>query len=345
MKVGAASAIKLAWLVVDFDGTCTVRDTTPTIACLAAAHNNGGVEQLSSFGVHERDYMEGHARLLGGGELEAEPSAAVDVAALSAFLAALDDHSTRTTREVSRSGVLAGLDGARVAETFTAWAAGEVVGQLAPQPPPSLQPGCAAALAAAAAAGCRLGVLSVNWCPALIHALLAPPLGADAPAAETLTVAPPYELWCNSLAPDGRVRLAVAGAAQKARKIDGLVRAARRDGGGGAVACVLSTRILGAQFGAILLSARAIYRYVGDSATDLTALLAADVGILVGTSESARRIARRFGVKLAPLPAELPELPAAEGGGGSGGGAVIYEAASWEQIRSALGFGGGAAAV
>ena len=145
MKVGAASAIKLAWLVVDFDGTCTVRDTTPTIACLAAAHNNGGVEQLSSFGVHERDYMEGHSRLLGGGELEAEPSAAVDVAALSAFLAALDDHSTRTTREVSRSGVLAGLDGARVAETFTAWAAGEVVGQLAPQPPPSLQPGCAAA--------------------------------------------------------------------------------------------------------------------------------------------------------------------------------------------------------
>ena len=244
MKVGAASAIKLAWLVVDFDGTCTVRDTTPTIACLAAAHNNGGVEQLSSFGVHERDYMEGHARLLGGGELEGEPSAAVDVAALSAFLAALDDHSTRTTREVSRSGVLAGLDGARVAETFTAWAAGEVVGQLAPQPPPSLQPGCAAALAAAAAAGCRLGVLSVNWCPALIHALLAPPLGADAPAAETLTVAPPYELWCNSLAPDGRVRLAVAGAAQKARKIDGLVRAARRDGGGGAVACVLSPRML-----------------------------------------------------------------------------------------------------
>ena len=48
MKVGAASAIKLAWLVVDFDGTCTVRDTTPTIACLAAAHNNGGVEQLST---------------------------------------------------------------------------------------------------------------------------------------------------------------------------------------------------------------------------------------------------------------------------------------------------------
>ena len=94
-----------------------------------------------------------------------------------------------------------------------------------------------------------------------------------------------------------------------------------------------------------MLSAALYHRYVGDSATDLTALLAADVGILVGTSESARRIARRFGVKLAPLPAELPELPAAEGGGGSGGGAVIYEAASWEQIRSALGFGGGAAAV
>ena len=83
MKVGAASAIKLAWLVVDFDGTCTVRDTTPTIACLAAAHNSGGVEQLSSFGVHERDYMEDRAAA-GGGELEAEPSAAVDVAALSA---------------------------------------------------------------------------------------------------------------------------------------------------------------------------------------------------------------------------------------------------------------------
>ena len=44
--------------------------------------------------------------------------------------------------------------------------------------------------------------------------------------------------------------------------------------------------------------------YVGDSSTDLLALLEADVGILIGESNSARKIARRFGLQLQPLPDE-----------------------------------------
>ena len=154
--------------------------------------------------------------------------------------------------------MLAGLGGARVAETFTAWAAGEVVGQRRR----SRRRRCSHALRrrarAAAAAGCRLGRPQRQLVPgAHPREARAAADGADAPAA-ALTVAPPYELWCNSLAPDGRVRLAVAGAAQKARKIDGLVRAARRDGGGGAVACVLSPRSRRAIRRAILLSTRAM---------------------------------------------------------------------------------------
>ena len=109
------------------------------------------------------------------------------------------------------------------------------------------------------------------------------------------------------------------GVPQKARKIDGLVRAARRESGGD-----------GAGGGLVA--------YIGDSPTDLTALLAADVGILVGTSSSTRKIARRFGVRIAPLPAELPAAAPA------GDGAVIYEAESWEQIGRALGLGPGGAA-
>ena len=38
--------------------------------------------------------------------------------------------------------------------------------------PPELRNGCAAALAAAAAAGWHLGVLTLCWCPPIVHALL-----------------------------------------------------------------------------------------------------------------------------------------------------------------------------
>ncbi|KDD71175.1 hypothetical protein H632_c5639p0, partial [Helicosporidium sp. ATCC 50920] len=69
--------------------------------------------------------------------------------------------------------------------------------------------------------------------------------------------------------------------------------------------------------------------YVGDSMTDIPALISADIGILVGANPLARRVAAAAGITLASLDAvplgrrqrEQEESVA-----------VVYEAASWEDI-------------
>ena len=165
-------------------------------------------------------------------------------------------------------------------------------------------------------------------------------LGADAPAAETLTVAPPYELWCNSLAPDGRVRLAVAGAAQRRGRLT--VSSAPRAATAAAPSRASSPRTLRAQFGAIIseLAApvpQARWR-LGDRPDRAPRRRRWHPRRYLRVCAAHRPPLWRQADAAAP---ELPELPAADAeGGGSGGDAVIYEAASWEQIRSALGFGG-----
>ena len=108
---------------------------------------------------------------------------------------------------------------------------------------------------------------------------------------------------CNQLLESGTIELPVPGAAEKREKIAELVGQAHAAGRGPVV-------------------------YVGDSATDLLALLAADVGILIGESRSARQVARRFGLRLAPLPREL------QGRGDSG--ADVWEATCWDDIRQCI---------
>ena len=56
--------------------------------------------------------------------------------------------------------------------------------------------------------------------------------------------------------------------------------------------------------------------YIGDSASDLAAMLAADLGIVVGKSSSLRQVAAFCGVQLRPLvagvlPALTPLAPSA----------------------------------
>lgn len=68
--------------------------------------------------------------------------------------------------------------------------------------------------------------------------------------------------------------------------------------------------------------------YVGDSATDLTALLEADVGVLVGESATAREIAARFSVRLEPLEARRPPFLDRSG--------IVWLAASWAEIAEHL---------
>jgi len=48
-------------------------------------------------------------------------------------------------------------------------------------------------------------------------------------------------------------------------------------------------------------SSRSITVYVGDSVTDLLAMLDADVGIVVGDSDTFEKVARAFGIPIRPL--------------------------------------------
>jgi hydroxymethylpyrimidine kinase/phosphomethylpyrimidine kinase/thiamine-phosphate diphosphorylase len=92
---------------------------------------------------------------------------------------------------------------------------------------------------------------------------------------------------------------------------------------------------------------RGVTVYVGDSATDVLPLLAADYGIVIDSSSSLRRVLSRHGVALRPL-AAAPLRPQ----GGDGGAPVLFEAAGWHEINGFLfgpegagGGGGGVAAV
>lgn len=70
--------------------------------------------------------------------------------------------------------------------------------------------------------------------------------------------------------------------------------------------------------------------YVGDSVSDLGAMLDAHYGIVVGANQLLRRVARRFGVAVLPL-AGAPLDPAAVPRG------VLYEAeGGWAEVRAFL---------
>lgn len=73
--------------------------------------------------------------------------------------------------------------------------------------------------------------------------------------------------------------------------------------------------------------------FVGDSITDLLALLRSDVGILIGKSQTVRKVAKSFGIKLLPLQ-DIQEMK----GGDCHENAnpkqkgVLFEAPSWNEI-------------
>jgi phosphoserine phosphatase len=296
-------------LVTDFDGTCTEVDTTGLIPHLAAR------KAAVPFSVLERwtEFENRYISLLKRCKEEVLPEASskgsgvYDAAGLNTALRALDGVSDVVTAEVSESGILAGIETGSVAEAIAEWSAAP---DCAPVNVPALRPGCAATLSAAAASGWQLGVLSLNWCPPLIRALL-PIIGSNGAT-----------IWSNQIdVATGRISSDVSDAAAKVRVIRSLIN-------GGLTRAELPD---GNSHGAgELESLRGCVVYVGDSATDLPAMLEADVGILIGESESTRELARRYGLRLEPLHPALPPLPRNPEG-------VVWEVSRWEDVRRGLG--------
>ena len=69
--------------------------------------------------------------------------------------------------------------------------------------------------------------------------------------------------------------------------------------------------------------------FIGDSVTDVLALMAADVGIVVGQSGTLRKMLRRLGWEVRPLLAFPVKVEEEEG---REGGRVVWAAEDWAEI-------------
>lgn len=163
-----------------------------------------------------------------------------------------------------------------------------------------LRPGAMDALRAAAASGVGVHVCSANWSPMWIH-------GALLELGDTISVHTNELEMDESGISTGGLRRAVVGPADKARCFARLRErsdAAHREGR----ACV----------------------FVGDALPDLTAMLDADVGILIGDNRLMRAALALLGG-----PAPLRELTHAVGQGGALH-AGLYVASGWDDIARVL---------
>lgn len=78
--------------------------------------------------------------------------------------------------------------------------------------------------------------------------------------------------------------------------------------------------------------------YIGDSIGDLLCLLEADIGIVIGSSSSLRRLGSHFGVSFVPLYDGLVkkqrELVEGSNVNWNGLTGVVYTVSSWDEIYS-----------
>lgn len=243
------------WLVVDFDGTCTERDTTPLLPKLTAVlQGDNETEQrdrLTRFKELENEFL----------SLFATARKTLDddkAKTLEEALSHLDEPSEIITHKVSESGILHGLavSADKIADAIQS---NDLIRDHV-----RLKPDCLRVLERVLSAQQKLGILSINWCPALIEAVLLRPIAA--------TVDVP--IWSNQIESGGRIALLVAGALSKKERIARLREQAKGE---------------------------ATIVYIGDSSTDLAALIEADVGILIGESKSTFAMARQWGISLVPL--------------------------------------------
>jgi 2-hydroxy-3-keto-5-methylthiopentenyl-1-phosphate phosphatase len=291
------------WLVVDFDGTCSVKDTTPILPRLAGLFqqekqqtsdddNSIVQERLHVFSQLEQEYLTLY---------KLAKSKCQDDDSLFQALDRLDEVSNFVTAKVSASGVLKGL-AASVDCT-------QEMRQLLHKHSIDvrIRPHCGSVLSKIHRANkWKLGVLSINWCPSLICASLQPHILVsldDTTAATTTTTDNMPIVWSNQVDSEtGEVSIAVPGASAKRQRIAKL----REENDS---CCIV---------------------YVGDSSTDLAALIEADIGILMGNNASTIGMARQWGVLVRPLSERPTTNTKAEGE------SVIWTTECWSEIEALL---------
>ena len=264
------------WLVVDFDGTCTESDTTPLLPKLASLVEN------DSDAERERRQQKFN-------ELETEFYTLYDAAkksmntnkdkmtSLDQALDVLDDASNDVTDKVSTSGILKGIDVPTSKITQVIDENKEFAEKV------KLREECIEVITKSInnkQQQWKLGILSINWCPSLIDAVLVERLRSSHQQKSSASDSTGIEftnppIWSNSIDKSGVVSLQVPGAIAKKERISQLKSSVDQQA--------------------------TVVVYVGDSSTDLAALLEADVGILIGRSQSTIAIAQQWGVRVIPL--------------------------------------------
>lgn len=294
----SAISNKNKWLVVDYDGTVTENDTTPLLPRLASLASGRSSEdlrrRLSQFKELEDEYL----------ALYSEAKNSLDETEdLHCALDGLDHPSTAVTRKVSQSGVLEGLGGVNVSEMSklisVEGTSGDPVGEASAiqdedKVSISLRDGVEHTLARILVAGSsgddgatmteawNLGVLSINWSRTLIEASLVQPVLRKRRALLDIdSCDTEIAIWSNDVDEDGSVTLNYEGSVAKKGQIKRIRNRTHEE----------NSNIDGEPF----------IVYVGDSSTDLLALIEADLGIIMGHKTSAISIARRWGYRVDPL--------------------------------------------
>jgi hydroxymethylpyrimidine kinase / phosphomethylpyrimidine kinase / thiamine-phosphate diphosphorylase len=394
-------------LVVDFDDTCTERDTIgPLLARVAEAADSGGGATKKTTGALPRaelvarlsaGYLERYQSLMAE-LLPSSPSPPPHT--LSELLERLSDFDVEMNRVVERAGALAGVDAARAGAEVARSAGG---GMVVP-PGARLREGCARVLSRASELGVPVHVVSVNWSAKMVAAILqaggveaavaamAAPRSGSSNAGVTVVHANELAVGPDGLT-TGTIDVTCECARDKARVFGELSSAAAAEAAADGPAAANNhgaSPILSPAKGAKVDAAQSLERlrasaseteggvtnggggaattngdggsapappppppppppahtsaYVGDSLSDLPALLAADYGIVVGSNGTLRRVLAAYGIPLLPLVSAAAMAPPAERRQQQ---QVLFEApGGWPEIEAFLfGPGPGASAV
>ena len=101
---------------------------------------------------------------------------------------------------------------------------------------------------------------------------------------------PRADVWCNDIDSDGVVTLHLPGASAKRERIRNLKERLLRE-----------HQVTAESADDVEHMRRPLVIYIGDSSTDLSGLLEADIGIMIGRSSTVLGIADRWKIPLAPL--------------------------------------------
>ena len=163
--------------------------------------------------------------------------------------------------------------------------------------------------------GWSVAVLSINWCPALIDAsLVQPVLRQRRSILQIDSCETEVPIWSNEMCAEGIVTLHVPGALAKRDRIMELRRH------------IQSTDV----------DSPSLIIYVGDSSTDLAALLEADIGIIIGTSSSMAMIAERWDIQIVQLQHRRQHGFGSSLDGGWRKKQLLWQVESWDEIDQLL---------